>query len=195
MSINHVYAFPQDAPGDDQVIKSDASGFLSWEADAGGAAEVSVMFRPQTAKLATSNTAVIDAGDKNWRLLFDDDTDETSTWEFILDDDYGAGALSADIYFSMTSGATGAVIWTVEVMAVTPGDAFDVGDDGYDTANSVTQTVQNTAGHSTQATVSLSNSDSAAAGDYIRVRLARDADNGSDTTIGDAELMHWVIRE
>lgn len=182
---------------DNEIVKYDAaSDKFVLEADAGsGTSEVSETFKPYEAKLPTAYYALIDAGDKNWRLLYDDATKEAAVWEFILDDDWGSGTLYSDIYFSMTSATGGAVVWNASIMAVTAGDSADVGTDSYDTTNASTETVPSTAGYLDKDTITLTNADSCAAGDYVRFKLERDGANGSDTAAGDVELMQIVIRE
>jgi hypothetical protein len=46
-----------------------------------------------------------------------------------------------------------------------------------------------------QLSITLTNGDSLAAGDYIRVSVARDADNGSDNFAADAYLLAVEIRD
>ena len=78
----------------------------------------------------------------------------------------------------------------VEVMAVTDGE--DVDTDSFDTANaSAETTVPGTAGLMDEISITLTNADSLAAGDYVAVRLSRDADNAGDDASGDLEL--WAF--
>lgn len=212
-SIDHEHLAADVISGMTDVTSADADYFLLWDATdsalkkcdgaevrggAGGSSEVSVMILPQGAKLPSSNPAVIDAGDNNWRLLYDDSTNETATWEFVLDDDYGAGTLYADIYFSMASTQTNVTLcsWGVYAMALTADtDSDDVGTDSYDTINYGNETFPSnlTAGYVRKATATLTNDDSLAAGDYIRLKIMRDADG--DNATGDAEFIMGVIRE
>jgi hypothetical protein len=183
---------------DNEIIKYDAGTdkfVLEADAGGGGASEINVELQAQQAKLPTTKFALIDGGDNNWRLLFDADANEFATWEFIVDDDYGGGTLYADIYFTMVSAVANEVVWDVNIMAVTPGDAQDVGTDSYDTINTVTETVPGTAGYLDKSTVTLTNKDSLAAGDYVRLRLKRGAGKAADDATGDAEFLRMVVRE
>ena len=189
-----------DTPGDNEVPTYDsAGGTIQWEAAAGGTSEINELLKPQSAKLPSSNPAVIDAGDNNWRLLFDDTTDESCVWSFILDDDYDASTLYADIHYSMTGANTSdKVCWEVYVMSYTPGDSADIGTDSYDTVNYHEDVCSDTAGYMITDTITLTNDDSLAAGDYIRMKIARDAGSsgaGTDDAVGDAELISVVIRQ
>ena len=185
-----------NAPTDGYYLKWDDTNGMMWAAvSGGGGGEVQMTFSPQAAKLPSSNYAQIDGGENNWRLLFDDSTDESAVWQDVLDDDYGGGTLYVDIYFTMTSATSGSVVWNVQIMAVTPGDTEDVNADGYDAVNSVTVSVPSTAGHLAKATVTLTNADGISAGDYFRLKLTRDADNANDDATGDAEVIGIVLRE
>ena len=62
----------------------------------------------------------------------------------------------------------------------------------FDTANTVNATVPATAGYVDVLTVTLANRDGVAAGDMLRIKLERDADDGTDdTATGDARVL-WV---
>jgi len=191
-------ALPLAVSQDDYIMKYDATAkTVQWEVDAGGggAPEIQITFNVENAKLPSTNPAVIDGGENNFRLLFDANTDESCSWSNVLDDDYGAGALYADIFWSMVSATTDTVVWGVQVSAYTPGDAADINTDSYDTVNLDTTAVPGTAGYMKKTTITLTNDDSIAAGDFYRIKLYRDADSGSDGATGDAEIYYMIIRE
>lgn len=102
--------------------------------------------------------------------------------------DYASG-LTAQVQYKMTSATSGGVVWDVRVAAVSDGDATDVDAKGFGSANLGTATVPATAGYLDDVSVALTNDDSVAAGDFLVVRLARAAANGSDTATGDAEFV------
>ena len=184
--------------GGTKFLREDGDNTCSWQTPAGGASEININLLPQGAKLPTSAFALIDAGNSGWRLLFDDTTQEFGAWEFVLDDDYGAGTLYADVYFSMASGEANEVQFEGYVMAYTPGtDTADIDTDSYDTVNEGTATtVAATAGREYKQTITLTNADSAAAGDHIRFKLSTDSDDATnDDATGDREVRLIVIRE
>ena len=165
---------------------------------AGGASEINVILHPQEAKFPTSAFAALDAGASGWKLLYDQTTQEFAVWEFVLDDDYGAGTLYADVYFSMASGEANEVQFEGYVMAYTPAtDTADWDTDSYDTVNEGSATtVAATAGRVYKQTITLTNADSAAAGDIIRFKLSTDSDDATnDDATGDREVRMVVIRE
>jgi len=106
---------------------------------------------------------------------------------------YAGGTLKASIGYMMASAASGKVDFEISVEAVGDGDAVDL-DSGasFDTANAANATVPATAGHLDVITMTLTNKDGASAGDMIRLKLERDADDSTDdTATGDARVL-WV---
>lgn len=181
----------------DYVLKCDANGNGTWQAEVGGAGagatEGFATLPVQQAKLPTSNPARIDASDQNWRLLYDDTTDQSAIWQLIVPINYGTDP-SIKLIFAMNSTQTGSlnVVWTVELAAITPSsDASDIASKSFATANSSTHALatNQTAGYPRAQSITLTNDDSAAVGDILLIRVTRDANHASDTATGDAELL------
>lgn len=132
-------------------------------------------------------------------MAFDDSTKETAFSKIIrCPSGYtGSGTLKADIDYIMATATSGTVDWEVSVQAVTPGDSLDMdAGESYDTLNSNSGTVPGTAGYPQRITVTLTNKDSIAAGDLVRLKLARDAADGTnDTATGDARVLCVTLRE
>ena len=128
-------------------------------------------------------------------LAFDDTTVETAYTQAVqLPASYtGSGTLKADIAIIAASATSGKFDFEVSVESVTAADAVDLdAGDSFDTANAADATVPGTAGYLQIITVTLTNKDSCAAGDYIRFKLERDADDGTDdTAAGDARVL-WL---
>lgn len=122
------------------------------------------------------------------QLAFDASTEEWCTWSLRMPADY-ASALTAKVQYKMASATTGGVAWDVRVSATSDGDAQDVDAQDFGSANVGTATVPGTAGHLDEVSITLTNADSAAAGDFVVIRLARAVANGSDTATGDAEMV------
>lgn len=108
------------------------------------------------------------------RLLYDVDLDQSSNWTFRLPDDYSSTP-ELIIQYAMETLTSGTVAFDASVMAVTPGDAAAIDADSYDTVNAGSQTVAGTVGYMKEITISLTNFDSAAAGDWIALKLAFDS--------------------
>lgn len=182
-------------PAGATYVTTTAHASLSAEVVVSKVQEAYLALNPASAKLPSSNPARIDNGETNARLLFDASTDQSATWQFVMPQDYGS-ALKIRLVYSLASATSGNVIWNVSVMAVTPGDSADINTESYDTTNASTEAVPGTAGYLDTASITLSNADSAAAGDFVKIKIARDADNGSDTASGDVELvgilLEWI---
>lgn len=128
-------------------------------------------------------------------LAFDAGTDETCYWTGIAPVGL-SGAITVVVHYIMASATTGALYFQGALEAITPGDAVDL-DAGtsFDTANSGNGNVPATAGYEQSISITMTNADSLAAGDYFRLRLNRDADNASDTATGDAYVLAVELRD
>lgn len=128
------------------------------------------------------------------QLSFDATTEEWATWSFRCPVDYASGFV-AKVQYKMTSATTGGVAWDVRLAAYTPTtDTTDLDVKVFAAANVGTQTVPaTTAGRVAEVSVTLTNADSIAAGDYVVVRCARAVANAADTATGDAELIMLAL--
>jgi hypothetical protein len=126
------------------------------------------------------------------QLAFDTSTEEWCTWQFRMPADY-ASAPVATVQYKMASATSGGVAWDVRVAAVTDGDSVDVDAKGFGSANVGTATVPGTAGYLDEVSIALTNADSAGAGDFVVIRLARAVADGADTATGDAECVSLTL--
>lgn len=126
------------------------------------------------------------------QLAFDASSEEWATWSFRMPADY-ASAPVMKVQWKATSATTGGVVWDARISATSSGDSVDVDAQDFDSANTATGTAPATAGYLLETSITLTNADSVAAGDFVVVRLARAAADGSDTATGDAELMMAAI--
>lgn len=131
-------------------------------------------------------------------LAFDQTNPETCySKAFRLPDAYASGTVTAKIAYCMQAGVTtGTVQFEIAVEAIADDAAHDL-DAGmyFDSINDIPstgETVPGTAGYMSILSGTLTNKDSMAAGNYVRISLARDADDGThDTAAGDAYVF-WV---
>lgn len=123
---------------------------------------------------------------------FDASTVESiKTKAFVMPAAYtGSGTLKVDIFYAMASATSGKVDFEVSVEAITPADTVDTDSaESFDAVNAANETVPGTAGYISKLTITLANKDSVAAGDMVRLRLERDADDATDdTATGDARV-------
>lgn len=122
------------------------------------------------------------------QLCFDASTEEQCYWQFRMPADYSS-TLAAKIQYKMASATTGGVAFEARLMAVTPGDAQDVDADALAAANVGTDTVPGTAGYLDEVSITMTNADSVAAGDFCVFYLNRDPAHASDTATGDCEVV------
>lgn len=123
------------------------------------------------------------------QALFDAGTKEQCMWSFRMPPDY-ASAPVLKVQYKMVSATSGNVVIEGRIAAVSDGDATDVDAKAFGTANTSAATaVPATAGHLDEISLTMTNADSVAAGDFVIVYLARDAANASDTATGDMEVV------
>lgn len=115
---------------------------------------------------------------------FDDSTDESILFTFILPSFFGSGGV-VRLKFRMASATTGGVVWKSAITGIDD----DTDDDSADTFPSPTLAVTSapaTLGFVSEATLSVG---SVTVGMKHIVFVGRDADHASDTAAGDAYLV------
>lgn len=140
---------------------------------------------PQLLKLATPSRFV---------LAYDASTNETAYWTFAAPQGITT-PLTLIVTYIMASATANDVDLDAAIEAVSDGDSVDL-DAGtsFDSVNSTDNTtVPGTAGYIDQISITLTNADSIAAGDYCRISLARDA--ASDTAAGDMYVLSAELRD
>lgn len=152
------------------------------------------IFGPNSAEFPASNFSQLTVANRRPVLAFDASTNETAQWAAVAPQGL-TGTLTALIHYIMASATTGDIDWDVSLEAVSDGDTVDLdAADSFDTVNSTDNTtVPGTAGHIDVVSVTLTNADSIAAGDYFRLRVTRDA--ASDTASGDALVLEVELRD
>lgn len=146
-----------------------------------------VVFTPPTADACTAG-AQIDAGDGNWRLLFDATTDECATWQFVVPSNYVSTPL-LQIYYTMTSATTNEIEFEAAIMCVSDNDGADINTASFSNVAVISETVDGTVGDMQKVTVTLTD-DSCAAGDVAFVVLSTDSNDATaDDATGDREVV------
>src|SRR3990167_5693334 len=142
--------------------------------------------RTPTSGDASTQGAQIDAGDGNWRLLFDPTTDEAVVYQLRLPG-YWAAHDSLKIQYAMTSATSGTVEYEADIMCVSDGDAADIGTASFVGVAVGSATVPGTAGYLDEISITLTD-DSCAAGDAMWIYISTDSNDGAnDTATGDRE--------
>jgi hypothetical protein len=149
-----------------------------------------VVFTPPTADACTRG-AQIDAGDGNWRLLFEADSavaDECATWQFVIPSNYTSTPL-LNVYYTMTSATSLDVEFEAAIMCVSDNDGADIGTASFSNVATATETVDGTVGDMQKITITLTD-DSCAAGDVAFIVLSTDANDATnDDSTGDREVV------
>jgi hypothetical protein len=129
-------------------------------------------------------------------LAFDAAAAEAAYWTLAVPVGY-TSPLTAVISYAMASATSNAVVWDVAVEAITTGDSTDTdAGESLDTVNAASaDTVPGTAGFMKQVSVTLTNGDSAAAADMLRIRVRRNGADAGDTATGDAFLFVVELRD
>jgi hypothetical protein len=156
-----------------------------------------VVFGPNDNEPPSSNYATLDTRNLHPILDFDAATDESAVFSAVLPRHYGGGGITITLVWAATIATSGDVVWNTAIERMEAGGT-DIDADSFATANAATATTNATSGALTYTTIAHTSGaqmDSLAAGEAFRLKVTRDADNGSDTMTGDAELVAIEIRE
>jgi hypothetical protein len=138
-----------------------------------------------------ANFATLDTRNSIAILDFDDSTDESAIFLGVIPEAAALGSgLKIRIIWTATTATSGDCVWDASLERMTN----DIDTDSFDTSASVTTTTSGTSGVPNYSEITLTTIDSVTAGDGFRIKINRDANNGSDTMTGDAELIAVEIR-
>jgi hypothetical protein len=151
-----------------------------------------IQFSPRDNQPPASNFATLDTRNSIAALDFDAATKETTVFVGVIPQgaDLTSG-LSISIFWMATTATSGDCRWEV---ALERGNT-DLDSDSFDTAQVGTTTTSGTSGITNKTTINLTTIDSVVAGEFFRLRVARDAANAGDTMAGDAELLAVEIQQ
>lgn len=145
----------------------------------------------------SSNYATLDTRNQHPVLDFDADTDESAVFAGVLPRAYAGGGLTVRLGWMATSATSGNVVWNVAIERWQD-ETDDLDSDSFAAAQAATAAAPGTSGAVQYTDVAFTHGaqmDSLAAGEGFRLKVTRDADNGSDTMAGDAELISVEVRE
>lgn len=126
-----------------------------------------------------------------YTLAFDASTDESAFWQIFLPSDGVTTDVVIDLHWRATA-TSGNVVWSSSIGVIAAGDTIDIA--SWDDTASTTVAADGTANATSVDSITHSSLGSSPASGCLVVKLFRDADNGSDTMTGDAELMGAVVR-
>ena len=127
-------------------------------------------------------------------LAFDASTEEAAYFPFPALS-YGSGNLTARIQWYADTASSGGVVFGCSLAAITPNtDSQDIETKAFATETTGSDTHLGTTGRRLhEMTVTISNLDSLAAGDWCALKLARKVADGSDDMTGDALVTSVTI--
>lgn len=151
---------------------------------------------PEAAHYPDTNFPALLLSNRRPVLAFDTTTSETAYWTFVAPQGV-TGTWTAVISYAMASATSGGVAFDVAVEAISSGDALDTdASTGFDTVNAGNDSaVPGTAGYMEQLSITLTNADSIAAADLVRISVARDVADAADTATGDCYVFSVEIRD
>lgn len=153
------------------------------------------VWTPQANEAPASSPATFDTRNNIPVLDFDAATDEYAVFSATMPPNYDGGGVSVKIRWAATSATSGDTIWQAAFEEMTT----DMDSDSFAAAqSSAASTANGTSGIHTDATIAFTDGaqmDSVGAGDDFRLKVNRDANNGSDTMTGDAEVRRVLLYE
>jgi hypothetical protein len=170
----------------------DASGTIALTSDiTGGGTKTYAVFTATDNQPPATAYATLDTRNSIAVLDFDDATDESAVFVSIIPEAASLGSgLKIRLHWMATTATSGDVVWDVSLERMTT----DLDSDSFDTIASGTAAANGTSGILTVTEITLTTIDSVTAGDGYRLKITRDADNGSDSMSGDAELVVCEVR-
>jgi len=152
---------------------------------------------PFSAELPSTNAPQLIVVNGRPCLGYDATTQETAYWSLMAPQGIDPSPLTISIAYMMASATTGGIALGVSVEAITDGDATDLdAATSFDSINTGTvASVPGTAGYIDVLTITLTNNDSLAAADYLRISVARVVADSADTATGDLYLLTADLRD
>jgi len=146
-----------------------------------------------------TNYATLDTRNAVPVLDFDDTTDESIVFGGVMPRHYAAGGVTVTVGWMATTATSGTISLDAAFMSVTD-DADDLDTKAFAAANNANPTAASASGEVDYIAIAFTDGadmDSVAAGEYFRLKIARDADGttSTDNMTGDMELVFVEIKE
>lgn len=185
----NTYVLPASSGSANQLIFTDGSNNLGFK-DVRRAMKFSQVFNAEQAKVPGTNPCVISNSTAATipSLLCDASTDESASWSTILTE-YTTTTMRADIYYTMVSTNSGAVVHNIQVMCASSTYTADLDTENFGSVNASTITVPSSIGRIGIATVTVSAMPTGCvSGGLLVLKYNRDANAAADTASGDIEI-------
>jgi hypothetical protein len=157
----------------------------------GNASGTIAVFTPHDNQPPATGFATLDTRNSIAVLDFDDASTEGSIYVGVVPQTavFTSGII-VSLRWTATTATSGNVVWSVSFERCNT----DIDTDSFDTATAATATTNGTSGIVTVTDITCTSVDSLAVGDLYRVRVQRLGTDGSDTMVGDAELVAVELR-
>lgn len=167
------------------------SATLTWQNKPRAGTKTLAVFNARDNQPPAAAFATLDTRNSIALLDFDDTTDESAIFLGIIPEaTVLTSGLSIRLIWTATTATSGNCVWDASLERMTT----DIDTDSFGAAASVTATTNATSGVPNYSTITLTTIDSVTTGDGFRLKINRDANNGSDTMVGDAELIAVEVR-
>jgi hypothetical protein len=164
---------------------------LEYFTPAAGGTKTYAVFTAEHNQPPATAFATLDTRNSIAVLDFEDTTDESAVFVGIIPEAASLGSgLKIRLHWMATTATSGNVVWDVSLERMTT----DLDSDDFGAIASGTAAANGTSGILTVTEITLTTIDSVTAGDGYRLKVTRDANNGSDTMTGDAELVVCEVR-
>ena len=194
VTTNLVWTLPATDGTTGQVLSTNGSAVLSWATASGGGSggtKTYTVFTPNQNQPPATDFATLDTRNSILVLDFDDGDDESAIFVGVIPEAASLGSgLKIRLHWAATDATSGDCVWDVSLERMNT----DLDTDSFDTIASATAATNGTSGILTVTEITLTTIDSVTAGDGYRLKVTRDATNGSDTMSGDAELVVVEVR-
>ena len=156
-----------------------------------------LIFTPHHAEAPATSFATYDTRNQHPVLDFDAAADESTIFTAVMPRHYAGGGVTVTLHLTDTNdtNAAHASYWDVSFERLT---AQDLDADSFAAAQSNHAHPNGTSGIPVTCEIAFTDGaqmDSVAAGEAFRLKVTRDADNGSDDWANDAELLAVELRE
>ena len=194
VTTNLVWTLPATDGTTGQVLSTNGSAVLSWATASGGGSggtKTYTVFTPNQNQPPATDFATLDTRNSILVLDFDDGDTESAIFVGVIPEAASLGSgLKIRLHWAATDATSGDCVWDVSLERMNT----DLDTDSFDTIASATAATNGTSGILTVTEITLTTIDSVTAGDGYRLKVTRDATNGSDTMSGDAELVVVEVR-
>ena len=158
-----------------------------------------VVFGPQEGVPTATNEAELIQRNRHFLAAYDAATDEDMVFSGVMPAAYaGTTGITVTIIWAAATATANDVIWNAAIERLND-DAVDIDSDSFAAANaSPAATAPSASGELSYDDITFTDGadmDSLVAEESFRIKITRDADNGSDDMAGDAQLWAVVITE